>query len=298
MPPIMSIQQRRALQRLRQLQRLRRRQREQQRRRRQQQQQNKRFTRDIGGRSAFLVGINYIGTPYRLNGCINDIENMHTFLTSRSFSESNIKMLSDAGTEKPTKTAILTGLAELLQNSQPRDLLFFHYSGHGGQMRDQVTVAEGRDEADGKDECLFSSDLEPIRDDDLKNTIQHNIKANTTLVCLIDACNSATALDLRFNYSHNRRNMTKPRRQMRDSITRGRTIMISGCKDNQTSADAYIGGEFVGAMTTSFLKTFEPRATWLEMLGRMQQWLKKHRYSQIPQLASGQILQVRFRNEL
>jgi len=36
-------------------------------------------------RYALLTGINYIGTPYTLNGCINDIDNMRDFLQTRRF---------------------------------------------------------------------------------------------------------------------------------------------------------------------------------------------------------------------
>ena len=34
-------------------------------------------------------------------------------------------------------------------------------------------------------------------------------------------------------------------------------IKISGCRDNQTSADAYINGKFQGALTFGFIKTME-----------------------------------------
>ena len=47
-------------------------------------------------RKALLIGINYIGTEYELNGCINDAKNLRSFLTDNClFKNENIKMLSD-----------------------------------------------------------------------------------------------------------------------------------------------------------------------------------------------------------
>jgi hypothetical protein len=70
--------------------------------------------------------------------------------------------------------------------------------------------------------------------------------------------------------------------------------MISGCKDNQTSADAYVNylGSNInaGAMTYSFLKTFQDLGVNISLktlLTNMRSILKKERYSQIPQLSSG-----------
>jgi hypothetical protein len=38
--------------------------------------------------------------------------------------------------------------------------------------------------------------------------------------------------------------------------------MFSGCKDEQTSADAFIAGKHVGAMSWSFLETMRTDRNW------------------------------------
>ena len=66
-------------------------------------------------------------------------------------------------------------------------------------------------------------------------------------------------------------------------------LMISGCRDNQTIADAYIEKENQGAMTASLLftlKKLEYSTTCFELLKEMRNYLRYNNYTQIPQLSS------------
>ncbi|XP_014557452.1 hypothetical protein COCVIDRAFT_97286 [Bipolaris victoriae FI3] len=65
--------------------------------------------------------------------------------------------------------------------------------------------------------------------------------------------------------------------------------MFSGCKDEQTSADAHIQGRATGAMTWAFLemmKTTE-RPSYAETLKYTRKLLDESNYTQIPQLSCG-----------
>jgi len=77
-------------------------------------------------------------------------------------------------------------------------------------------------------------------------------------------------------------------------------IMISGCRDSQTSADAYLkdkqeGGkyEYQGAMTAAFISNYKNGITYEELIIIMRSWLKKKKFTQIPQLSSGQYLNTK-----
>lgn len=65
--------------------------------------------------------------------------------------------------------------------------------------------------------------------------------------------------------------------------------MFSGCRDDQTSADASIEGSNVGAMSWAFLQTMKqnPNPTYLETLRMTRQFLQQGKYQQIPQLSIG-----------
>jgi hypothetical protein len=64
-------------------------------------------------------------------------------------------------------------------------------------------------------------------------------------------------------------------------------ILWAGCRADQTSADAHIGGSWHGAFTYYFVKEMrasQNKVSRLEILKRVIADLKEGRYSQIPQL--------------
>lgn len=238
-------------------------------------------------KKALLIGINYTGTPYELNGCINDTESIQTRLTTNyGFDVANITTLTDNTSVKPTRANILTHLTNLLTNAVSGDLLFFLYSGHGS-----YTIDRNGDEKDGRDEMIITLDMNGILDDDLKQIIQTNLKTNVTLFALFDSCFSGSVLDLRYQYldSLNYDSFTENDKQL---DTQGNVIMISGCSDTQTSADASINQRFNGAMTWSFLECATPDICWRDLLKNMRSALKSRGFSQLPQMSSGSIVNI------
>lgn len=66
-------------------------------------------------------------------------------------------------------------------------------------------------------------------------------------------------------------------------------IQFSGCKDEQTSADAFIGGESTGAMSYAFVKAFTDNGmnqSYAELLRNIRTILQG-KYKQIPQMSVG-----------
>ena len=73
------------------------------------------------------------------------------------FQEENITVLMDDGKHvQPTRDNILSAYKKVVAESQKGDVVFCHYSGHGGKLRD-----DNGDEADGYDEvrsiCLIGA---------------------------------------------------------------------------------------------------------------------------------------------
>jgi hypothetical protein len=232
-------------------------------------------------KNALLIGCNYNNTSYQLNGCINDVNNLKSIINKTGFN--NINILTDETEQKPNKINILTELTKLLTNSNNNDLLFFSYSGHGSQV-----VDKNGDETDARDEVILPLDLNVITDDELKTVIQTYLKPNVTLFALFDCCNSGTVLDLKYQYldSLNYDNYTENNKA---TDTPGNVIMISGCTDKQTSADAFINNISQGAMTWAFIESInsKPKLSWRELIQNMRKLLTNSRYTQIPQLSTG-----------
>jgi hypothetical protein len=246
-------------------------------------------------KKALLIGINYIGTSSQLNGCINDVNSLKTTLTTKygfSAEADAIKIITDETVQKPTRVNILAAFKQLLESGVEGDLLFFAFSGHGSS-----TFDANRDEvAGGKDEMIITSDSKGIVDDELKALIQTYLKKDVTLFALFDCCFSGTVLDLKYQYldSLDNDNSTV---NSNEAETIGNVIMISGCNDNQTSADAYINAKYQGAMTWAFLSTLSASPakqplSWRSLLTQMRDKLKTSKYEQLPQLSTGCFMDI------
>ena len=232
-------------------------------------------------KNALLVGINYIGTPSELNGCINDVNSVKERITQKGFQ--NISILTDLTSEKPTKANILKEFTKLLSNAQAGDLLFFLYSGHGTYDLDK-----NGDENTLYDQLIIPCDFNAIVDDELKQIIQTNLKKNVTLFAMFDSCFSGSVLDLKYQYmdSLNYDKFTENDKQLE---TNGNVFMISGCSDYQTSTEGVINNKATGAMTWSLmeaLKQKDNKCSWRELLTLMRSLLKTSQYDQIPQFSS------------
>lgn len=241
---------------------------------------------NINNKKALLVGINYLNTPYALSGCIDDTTRMKELLTSHGFDDFNI--LTDLTDVKPTKTNILNEFKNLIINAKSGDVLFFYYSGHGSYTYDR-----NNDETDGRDEMLVSSDLQAVLDDELKSIIQTHLSREITIIGLFDSCHSGTILDLKYNYLDSN-NYDKYSENTKVSECEGNVIMISGCMDTQTSAEALIENKSQGAMTWSFIDCINktPNCSWRELLKTMRDLLKTTGYEQVPQLSTDSFYDV------
>lgn len=238
---------------------------------------------NTGNKRALLIGINYVGTANELRGCINDVLSIKERLLQNGFSSTNITMLTDITTNKPTRANILRAFTNLLNNSREGDLLFFAYSGHGS-----YTIDRNHDETTGYDQMIVPSDLTSIIDDELKSLIQRYLKKGVTLFAMFDSCFSGTVLDLKYQF-YDTLNYDKYTENTSNLETLGNVIMISGCSDYQTSADAYIQNRASGAMTWSLLETKKqkPNCSWRELIKHMRVLLSESNYDQIPQLSTG-----------
>jgi len=268
---------------------------------------------------AVLVGINnYAQAPLR--GCVNDCLLIHKVLTEKfDFKHENIYLLLD---EDATKEKILKRLRTIARKSEPGDTLYFHYSGHGSQV--VVNDKTKSTESDGLDEILCPYDFDwnnPLRDNDLNDIISEIPKGVLNLFVL-DCCHSGTGLrntwkspDILSSENDwvNRFMPPPPSNLLRDSfitldddlnfvpnkaikpdtqflvhtIDQGNAILISGCRDNQVSADAWIGGRYHGALTYALVNVLKQRnynVTLRDLIIQTNNELKAGRFTQEPQL--------------
>lgn len=234
-------------------------------------------------KKAFIIALNYFGSQYQLYGCINDAIEIEAKYRRLGFTEF-VKRIEKTGCEPRVKET-LADLEKFITESKEGDILAFHYSGHGSQTRDV-----SGDEKDGVDEVICLLDGH-ILDDKLNDIMVKKLPRGVKLRCLFDCCHSGSCMDLSFRMNESGNGLEVENSYPQEDKN---VIMISGCRDNQTSADAWIAEARMsqGAMTWSWLKalqwmdTYLPNATWKDVLAKMKFLLAEEGYRQVPQLSA------------
>lgn len=152
-----------------------------------------------GKTRSVLVGINYVGQQGELRGCHNDVITMQRLIEKHGFtSETQRVLLDDGSHEQPTRENIMKAMDWLVEGAEAGDSLFFHYSGHGGSMKD-----DSGDEEDNRDETLVPVDYKSagqIRDDLILEHMVKPLVEGVQLTCVMDCCHSGSIMDLPYMF--------------------------------------------------------------------------------------------------
>lgn len=260
---------------------------------------------------ALLIGINRYRIPGAdLRGCVNDVVNMQDMLTKFcGFDGKDIVTLTDFDA---TKKNMQAAIRDLVKSGRSGDVLLLHYSGHGANVPDT-----NGDEADGRDEILCPTDLDwkdPLTDDWLRTTFDR-LRAGVNLTVIMDCCHSGSNTrailppdapsiprylpnpwDMMAEES-GRKLRGKVRVGMRAAPRAARRrsdvatvdipeVLVTGCRDTQTSADARIGGTFNGALTYNLvaaIRARKGRLSYRDLHALAKTRLAKS-FTQVPQL--------------
>lgn len=228
---------------------------------------------------------------------------------------------------QPTKENILRAMHWLVKDARPNDSLFFHYSGHGGQTRDlDGDEDDGYDEViypvDFRTRSHITDDemhrimVRPLQAGVRLTAIFDSCHSGTALDLpyiystqgilkqpnlakeagqgLLNAIASYTHGDMS-GVTNNlmgffRKATGGDDAQARTLATKtspADVIMLSGSKDDQTSADATIASQATGAMSWAFISSLKknPQQSYVQLLNSLRDELSS-RYTQKPQLSS------------
>lgn len=214
------------------------------------------------------VGLNTVdprhyGSDAPLAACHFDAEDMETVARGAGF-----EVLGTLLSPKATRDAVMGGIEAAAKALKPGDIFLLTYAGHGSQVPDY-----NRDEDDGADEtwCLFDGML---IDDEIYD-LWRRFADNVRVLVISDSCHSGTvtraaigaeALDLagsrllppaiagralRNNRDFYRAIGEKTRAMNEGLLVRELALplkcsvmLLSGCMDNQVSADGVSNGRF------------------------------------------------------
>ncbi len=266
-------------------------------------------------KKAVLVGINkYELEGNNLSGCVNDVTNVRDILINYyGFDVPNIRVLAD---ERATKCNIIERLGWLVNDAKPGDILVFHFSGHGSQVRDR----EGDELSDSLDEILCPCDMDwednYITDDELA-LIFKQLPAGVTLDVILDSCHSGTSTrnpyKIRFMQPpvdilcRNEENIVhkgllswikgfflgKKKDDTMEPIEEMNHSLLAGCQSKQTSADAYLDGSYNGAFTYYLCKNLRAengKINRIDLRNKTKGSLEYNSFEQSPQLEANKML--------
>ncbi|KAI3573627.1 peptidase C14, caspase domain-containing protein [Fusarium oxysporum f. sp. albedinis] len=212
---------------------------------------------------------------------------------------------------QPTKQTILRAMHWLVEDAQPNDSLFFHYS--------------------DMDKVICSVDFRqtgPITENEMHRIMVHPLQAGVRLTAIFDSCHSGTALGLPYIYSTQgilkAPNLAKEEgqgllgvissysqgdlggvasnhfgfikkaatgdevheRNLRTKTSPADVIMWTGSRDDQTSVDATLASQATGAMTWAFVTALKksPQQSYVQLLNSIRDELAT-RYTQKPHLS-------------
>jgi hypothetical protein len=207
----------------------------------------------------------YAGWDGQLVACEFDANDMEALAESQGFTTK--KLLTKEATAESVSQAIADAGAEL----GAEDILLLTYSGHGGQVPD----SNSDEEDDRMDETWVLYDRQLV--DDELYTMWAQFKPGTRIVVLSDSCHSGTAVRelpqliqpealsraggaeqppaLKALPEELEKEVYEQNRAVYDKVQKDSTaydqsevgasvLLISGCQDNQTSADGQRNGLF------------------------------------------------------
>lgn len=229
---------------------------------------------------ALTIGLNsvdpghYAGWSGQLNACEADAEDMTAIAKGKKYKVKTL--LTSAATLQQVTDEIEDAAATLKKG----DIFLLSYSGHGGQLPDQNS-----DEIDMQDEtwCLFDGELV----DDKLFTLLAGFAPGVRILVFSDSCHSGTVTKMAFYHGMaNTRSMVRldsdekvkfrnmppdvalrtyrQNKAFYDPILKDKklktaaanmkasVLLISGCQDNQLSAD----GDFNGLFTATMLRVW------------------------------------------
>jgi hypothetical protein len=242
-----------------------------------------------------------------------------SFLESElGYMNENIVVLTDDTPVKPTRKNIMNAIKSLVDTNKLNsgDEVWFHYSGHG-----VLSIDFSNDEESGYDTCIAPIDYNDrrfggyISDDTLRSRLIHKIPSGAKLYVVLDACHSGTGCDLRYKYDDSsyvinadvkptiynssewalRQTLSEFKKYPR---TNGEVYCISGCQDEQESADTYIESSqmYGGVLTSTMLSLFKTNDLkaykWKHLLKDICCSINVNGYDQVSALTSGKPLDM------
>lgn len=236
-----------------------------------------------------------MGTANDLRGCVNDINNEAKKYKADYPAAQILKYFDSKVTTTFFMSEVRRVMAEmdaLARSHGERGFLYIKYSGHGTQI-------PSASEPNGYNEALYLHNG-PLIDDNIY-VLQQETPDTIDVVAKFDSCFSGDigSRDLAhfvgcINYGYRKARfmpldgvpvLHKPVNRLAKTDEGQRWIIYSGCGEEQTSADAYIDGQYQGAFTWADMKAYGPGAAHERTISLDRERLFINHFQQVPEIS-------------
>lgn len=244
--------------------------------------------------NSILFGDNYTGSDMELNGCVNDINYWESVYRHPKVKATNITRL----TGKSMKRSLMDeSLREILDKTPDQGLLYLNYSGHG-------TIVPPGIQSWVPDDFDWDNPKTWFTYDNLDQIFMQHEKRGVLVVVTSDSCHSKADPRKKFRNlgnPHPIKNRFLPapahieRKIVSDPFNRNilsasqDDLLLSGCRREQTSADAWINNSYKGAFTHAQSLSIDPylkglvkdAPTYYGAILKSRAWLATNGYDQV-----------------
>jgi hypothetical protein len=260
-----------------------------------------------GRRKALLFGLDYKDTAFELRGCMEDVRNLGAVLRASGF---DVEVCTEESAAHPTRNVLQAKLAAFLMDLEPGDMGLVWYSGHGVLLADGSNawvpldfqragfvdetwvrahlsaLPEGVRLLIGSDACHSGSTFDLKYDIEPKQALSKTASFRKVLTTKGTVQRHAFVhkdVEVDFSREHEVLDAWTNRDEMAATI-----VVLSGCADDETSAEGFEENEFQGVMTWAFLDVVEGLGSGVA-LGVLQDMMRAqlagNNYAQTPQLS-------------
>lgn len=241
--------------------------------------------------NCLMYGNNYTGTDNELNGCINDILYWDRVYKFAKASKSRSLKNKDC-----RKSLMVEAMEEAVSKTPDQGTVYINYSAHGTIVPPGIQSWVPDDFDWGNPKTWFTYD-------EIDHILMKHEKRGVLAVVISDSCHSKADPRKHFRSlgnPHKVRNrfLAPPpdvaRRIVSDPFHRNvlsvnqDDLLLSGCRRDQTSADAYIDGAYRGAFTYALSTALAPylagkakAPSYRDAVLKARAWLAYNGYDQV-----------------
>lgn len=223
---------------------------------------------------ALFVGVGYTAIPsIAIPSCEQDIQTSKQKIQELYPDCINVRVVSESSEIKPTRKNILESIAWLVEDIKPGQHVFFHYSGHGGQL-------VGKDGAYRSifENCIYpckGKKLQIILDEEIRKGLIEKIPKGSKCFIVMDSYSGNATISLEHTWQTSEDHTLYYVQDIEMPSLEGKIIVLSSCQteDAPMSAES-IYGQTGGVLSSILPQILDKNNDQLEMKEYMWSVLK------------------------